>query len=412
VALPFSTARVERPAYLNIDDLQAQTTLEEAAAKCGVRIEPQGRGDNVRIDCPFGCAGDHAAKREISVNVANPQKVFCCHAYMCNQFRGNLLTLMHGWLTGARPSGDKLKGAEFARVRGVLSGQATPLPSARSVPDAAVATTLDAPPPIRNVPMAESPREKIRDLATIDEKFIVDVALMSPPAASYVRRHASLTAESMTKWRVGYLPLDGGGDKRGWSLKGHILYPVLAEDGQVLAWVGRDVQFEQKEEAFLRLAPEHRAKEKPPAKYRFPTDFHRSVDFFGQQANRLREPGYREAISRYGIVVAEGFNDVIALDNLHIPAVAICSNKITEAQAAKVERWAKQLAGGKVSLLFDADEAGDAGAKEALWLLAQRGLDVRLGWSRSMHGGAFRDKQPEQLTRAEWDSAIRPSIAR
>jgi hypothetical protein len=25
----------------------------------------------------------------------------------------------------------------------------------------------------------------------------------------------------MKKWRVGYLPLDGGGDRRGWSLRGH-----------------------------------------------------------------------------------------------------------------------------------------------------------------------------------------------
>lgn len=404
---------MERPAYLNIDDLQAQTTLEEAAAKCGVRIEPQGCGDNVRIDCPFGCAGDHAGKREISVNVANPQKVFCCHAYMCNQFRGNLLTLMHGWLTGARPCGDKLKGAEFAGVRSVLSGQTTPLPPARKVPDAAaVATPSVPPPPLRNLPLADSGNAKARELATIDEKFIVDVAQMSPAAASYVRRHACLTAESMRKWRVGYLPLDGGGDKRGWSLKGHILYPMLAEDGQVLCWVGRDVQFEQKEEAFLRLSPEHRGKEKPPAKYRFPMDFHRSAELFGQHAGRLVEPGYREAIADHGIVVVEGFNDVIALDNLHVPAVAICSNKITEAQVTKVERWAKRLAAGNVSLLFDADEAGDAGAKEALWLLAQRGLDVRLGWSRSMHGGAFGGKQPEYLTAQEWCSVIRRSIAR
>ena len=43
----------------------------------------------------------------------------------------------------------------------------------------------------------------------------------------------------MEKWRVGVLPADGGLDKRGWSLRGQLLYPVLAEDGKVLAWVAR-----------------------------------------------------------------------------------------------------------------------------------------------------------------------------
>ena len=60
------------------------------------------------------------------------------------------------------------------------------------------------------------------------------------------------------------------------------------------------------------------------------------------------------------------------------------SNKITEHQVAKIERFAKALAGGKVTLLFDADDAGDGGAKESLWQLAQRGLDVRLVRSRSV----------------------------
>ena len=66
------------------------------------------------------------------------------------------------------------------------------------------------------------------------------------PAAAYIRRHPALSSESMTKWRCGYLPNDGGGDNRGWSLRGSILYPVLSEQGKVLAWAGRDVQFEQK----------------------------------------------------------------------------------------------------------------------------------------------------------------------
>ena len=124
---------------------------------------------------------------------------------------------------------------------------------------------------------------------------------------------------------------------------------------------------------------------------------------FTQHASRLKESSYREAVARYGIIVVEGFNDVLGLDAIGVPAVAIMSNKITDEQVAKVERWARQLAAGKVTLLFDADEAGDAGAKEAIWFLAQRGLDVRPGWSQGMHGGKFKGRQPESLTIEECD---------
>ena len=88
------------------------------------------------------------------------------------------------------------------------------------------------------------------------------------------------------------------------------------------------------------------------------------------------------------------------------------SNRITENQVEKITRWSQQLANGKVTLLFDCEPTGDDGAKEALWLLTERGLNSRLDWSQSMHGGAFMGRQPENLTREEWESAIRPMLER
>src|SRR5438876_1789874 len=114
---------MNHPKYVNVDDAQAQISLQEAAAKCGVTIDVYGTGRQVRLDCPFGCSGDHVGQREISCDTSNPQKVFSCHAYSC-QVRGNLLALMHGWLTGTRPTGGHLKGQEFKRVRTVLTGEA------------------------------------------------------------------------------------------------------------------------------------------------------------------------------------------------------------------------------------------------------------------------------------------------
>lgn len=396
---------MNRSGYVDVDKLQAETTLEDAFAKCGASIEIKGSGSEVRIDCPFGCDGDHQGRKEIAINVENPQKVFQCHAYTCG-FRGNLLSLMHGLLTGSKPTAGKLKGAEFQRVRNVLAGKtatATVNPSQSAtqkkdlVPPTAEPHSEQIAKPAANKPLIESDDERIRELNDIDQKFVTDLAVMNPRAAAYVRRHHCLTPESMKKLRCGYLPNDGGGDKRGWSLRGHIVYPVLSETGKVLAWVGRDVAYEEKEQAFQQLSPAERAGKDPPAKHRFPKGFHRGNELFGQHASRLNEPGYREFIAKHGLIIVEGFNDVINLDNFGLPALGIMSNRITETQVSKITAWARQFANNRVNLMFDCDPAGIEGAKDALWQFAERRLGARLLWPAIKHNGEFNNSQPEMV---------------
>ena len=81
--------------YFDIDRLQAETNLEGAVAKCRIPLDVKGSGAEVRIDCQFGCSGDHGGRKEIAINTENAQKIFQCHAYECG-FRSNLLTLTHG----------------------------------------------------------------------------------------------------------------------------------------------------------------------------------------------------------------------------------------------------------------------------------------------------------------------------
>ena len=254
-----------------------------------------------------------------------------------------------------------------------------------------------------NKPLIDSPEERVRELHNIDEKLIRDVATMNPTAAGYIRRHPSLSSESMTKWRCGYLPNDGGGDKRGWSLRGSILYPVLSEHGKVLAWAGRDVQFEQREKEFQQLSVAERSGKEAPAKHRFPKGFHRGIELFGQQASRLQEPGYREFISQHGLIIVEGFNDVIGLDALGIPALGIMLNRMTDQQGEKIVRFAKQLGINRVNLMFDCEATGVDGAKEALWFFTERRFDIRLVWSPAMHEGEYSGQQPESLSQSEVD---------
>ena len=103
---------------------------------------------------------------------------------------------------------------------------------------------------------------------------------------------------------------------------------------------------------------------------------------------------------------------MIGLDNLGVPAVAVMSNRMTEMQGDKVAAWSKQLAGGRVTLMFDCEPSGIDGAKEALWFFAQRMLDVRLAWRPWMHGGKFVGKQPETLSRDDWETAILRGVTR
>lgn len=392
----------------DVDSANAEITLEEAARRCGTDLRVLGAPPNVRIDCAFNCPGDHAGKRELSVNVGNPDKVFQCHNYEC-RFRGNLIYLMHGWLTGEKPPDGKVRGDDFKRVKAVLLSDVAAVLSSESAPVATQELTesaqADEELPKRNVPLAESDNAKARELVGMESVLTTNPAEMTPPCSAYWRKRRNfLTDELCAQWGVGVRRGRAGADRRGWSLRNHVVYRFLSEDNKVLCYVGRDPEYDEKLRAYEALPAERRDPKKRPMKHRFPAGLHRGLELYGQHSCRLQQhPGYRDFIGQHGIIVVEGFNDVLALDHLGVPAVGLCSNRITEQQAKKVVRWARQLAGGKVSLMFDCEPTGDEGAKEALWLFAQIAPDlhVRLVWSQGMHEGRFRGKQPENLTEEE-----------
>ena len=260
--------------------------------------------------------------------------------------------------------------------------------------------------PKENLPLTANDKTQSLMDPPLWEKLVTDVAAMSPAASAYVRCHPSLSSAAMQKWHVGILPTDGGGDKRGWSLRNQVVYPFKSEENEVIAFVARDPQFEDKLQTFEGTPAEQRDASKRPNKYRFPKGFHRGIELFGQQRERLEKNGYREAIHRFGVIIVEGFNDVIGLDSLQIPAMAICSNRMSDEQAAKIVRFANELSQGRVRAMFDCDAEGDEGAKDAAWKLLQAGLDVRPLWSRSMHGSKFAGRQPESLDGDEWSSIV------
>ena len=79
------------------------------------------------------------------------------------------------------------------------------------------------------------------------------------------------------------------------------------------------------------------------------------------------------------------------------------SNKPTDAQTKLLIEYAKEMAGGRVGIMHDADIEGDAGTKESLRRLSVAGLNPYLIWSRRKDNGCFKDLESESLTENEWN---------
>jgi hypothetical protein len=88
------------------------------------------------------------------------------------------------------------------------------------------------------------------------------------------------------------------------------------------------------------------------------------------------------------------------LDELHVAAVGLGTNKVTSEQLNKLTRFARQLTNNRILLMPDCDEEGETGFKDLLWKLCEAHVQVRLGWSSKRHA----NRQPESITQTEWKS--------
>ena len=396
----------ERRRYVNVDELMPKISVEDALSFYGADPGAIHQvGCEIRMRCVLNCGKtEETGDRAIAINADDPAKKWRCHQYGCGK-GGNLVGMCDLLKTGPNMGG-RPRGQRFKEIAADLQAMAGDSPeSAEQNQEAAVSKAVD--PALAeakvNVPLKDSENERAQALVNLDEKFVVDVAEMNPHAAKYFRRRPFLTADTCRKWRCGYLPRDTAGDRSGGTMRGKIVYPILAETGEVLTWFGRDPQYEEKHRKWTALGKDG----KEPAKFHFVKNFHRGLELFGQ--HRLREDAVREQIAKLGLIIVEGPNDVIALDAFGVPAIGLCSNTITREQTAKVARIANEYADGTVTLMLDCDAEGENGGRQAIWEIAQH-CRVRLAWALEMYGGKFRGRQPESLTADEWNG-IRAALA-
>ena len=84
-----------KPAFIKVDELLPQITLEQAARYYGVSLpEIRQVGDEIRMRCFLACGRtEETSDRAIAVQANNPVKPWKCHVYSC-QKGGNLVGLL------------------------------------------------------------------------------------------------------------------------------------------------------------------------------------------------------------------------------------------------------------------------------------------------------------------------------
>lgn len=381
-----------KSSYIDVQALLPQVSLEQAAAFYGITLPELKRiGQEIRTRCFLNCGKtEGTSDRALAIQAESATKIWKCFQYGCTK-GGNLVGLCDlmksGESMGGRPRSERFK--EIARdLQAMVDCRDTPAATVLET----VAETNSTARPKSNIPLAESDNQRARELVQLDQQFVNDPAEMPPEAASYFRQRPFLTPETCQKFCLGYLPRSGKS-----LLRGKVVYPYFSQDGKLLTWFGRDPLFEEKQRRWLasdRTAPE-------PVKTQFVKGFQRGLELWGE--HWLRGAESLTIQPRVGLVVVEGPNDAINLQTLGIPAVALCSNTITQEQVERIVALAHDVAGELATLMLDCDEEGMNGAAQALPLLAEQ-LHVRLPWRPNSHGGKYKNRQPESLSAAEWQA--------
>ena len=375
--------------WINADELLAKAHPDQVMQHYGVSVPNKKSGNNYRVACPINeCDSEKSSYGQLSIELTPPYKI---HSFCCG-LKGNLFDLMWVAKHGKRPSGNKLRGAEFKEVledlAQILDGFSGPAEQVSAAP-AETSKQHERVKPLPNIPLAQSENERTRELVDLWQQTTTDPAEMTPAASRYFRNRKWLTSELCKKWGVGYLPNDSKG-----TLRGRFIYRIDSVGGKALAYAGRDPDFDARKMAWKR-----KPKGMQLIKTRFPSEkyFRKGLELYGQQASRLAEPGYQEAIRETGILCVEGFNDVLALDAKSQPSVGALGNRLTADQVDKLLRFAHEVGGHKVTLMFDRNEQGQIGQQEAMAKLSKH-VPVLDGWS-GYQGDA---EEPEQLTDEEW----------
>mgnify|MGYP002624335133 CR=1 FL=1 len=386
---------------IDVDQATADCDVKQVIAALGGDLsQASEKGDELRLPCFLACGhSDASGRRVLAVQTGSRGKLWACHNYDCPVKGGNLAKLIDLTTPGAsldgKPSGDRFK--QVARtLKAIIGGEAPAV--AQDNCRAAVVCATESTRPV-NVPLHDNENERIRAIADLHEQLTLDRETLSPAASQYVARRPYLTAELAVQRKLGYLTSSSRG-----VLRGKFVYAVNNRNGNVVAYIGRNLNYEAEHSQWLASGKQG----DEPTKYHIPKNFHRGVELYGQEYITPETIGV--TLCEIGLPVVEGCGDVLNLAaTLRTRAVGLLSNRMTDWQRETIVDMANAVAGGVVTLLYDNDEPGNEGAAADAAELAKY-VRVQRAWSLDTHPD-LAGMQAEQLT-PELGARLREGVAR
>jgi len=210
----------------------------------------------------------------------------------------------------------------------------------------------------KSVPGANSKKDDTKPIKDAEEKPAVnpilenlepkplklkrDIPFLVDPVESGGKNFSAATLE---EFDVGYFGGNG-------MMKGRVCYPIHNRDGRIVAYCGRSLKKETPEEG----------------KYKFPPKFRKSLELYNLH-RAISDPETREVVLKHGLILVEGFNDVLKLwENGIKNVVALMGRELSQEQEEiLLDRGVNPSR--KLTLFLDADDPG---------IKAQRQLAERL----------------------------------
>ena len=299
------------------------------------KIEEHGRGDQIKIICPFH--NDHKP----SCGVNREKQVYNCFA--CDA-GGNALDFV-AHMEGLEPSNtaDLRKAAMFAANTFGID-QALERPSNGRV-KAKSKTNSKAPvraktksKPVKanaDIPPAANDREETPEVQKRSNQPLTFTLKLD-------HKHPYIEARGFKKKLIKKFGI-GHSDKG--MMKGRICFPIHNAKGELIAYSGRWADDELLEDVPRYLLP--KGFEKSKVLYNLHRVLEKEIDT---------------------VVIVEGFWSVLRLHNESIPCVSTFDDSVSEAQAELLVQHGVK----NVVLIYDGDEAGRVGTGSSLPILAKR----------------------------------------
>jgi Toprim domain/DNA primase catalytic core, N-terminal domain len=334
---------MDRP-KLDFARIKREVSVADVARRYGFELKSNGDGGWLHGECRLPSHESKDSKHSFAVNVKS--NYWLCHSNSCQANRGNKrggdVLMLVRWMDKCEPYEAASKLADWYHLNGNGNGSENKK-APRSATPPSVTSKPSEPEAVVNKPLAFAGFKSINF------------------THEYLKKRG-IFPETAKEFGVGYFA-----GKSSVILDSHrLVIPVHNPKGELVAYVSRTLDPKERE------------------KYRFPFGFHKSLELFN-----LHRVGEQAST----IILVEGFFGTMKVYQAGFKnVVSLMGSCLSEAQEHLLDGFER------IILMLDPDEAGEAGALDALVRLAPKHF-VRV---------VKLTKQPDRHSSEELQSILRP----